>query len=136
MQSAAHEDVEIIFGVVTDPDMNDTVKVTVIATGFEDEVRAAAEAHGAQSTLQQQLTQTGRYSMPAARGTRPSAPAFRDAIGSSRPSRRPNEVARQASVPPAPPVPTRAFGASALHDEAVLDIPAYMRRSTPAATRD
>lgn len=136
VQAAAHEDVEIIFGVVTDPDMNDTVKVTVIATGFEDEVRAAAEANSAQSALQQHLTQPSRYSMPPARGTRPSNPALRDAIASSRPSHRPANAPRAASVPPAPPVPTRAFGASALHDEAVLDIPAYMRRSTPAATRD
>ncbi|MBC7174281.1 MAG: cell division protein FtsZ, partial [Polyangiaceae bacterium] len=35
IQTAAHEDAEIIFGVVTDPDMNDIVKVTVIATGFD-----------------------------------------------------------------------------------------------------
>ena len=38
-------------------------------------------------------------------------------------------------VPAAVPqtVGTRAFGASALHDEAVLDIPAYLRRGTPGA---
>ena len=136
VQSAAHEDVEIIFGVVTDPDMNDTVKVTVIATGFEDDARAASEAQGAQSALQAQLSQSSRYSVPAARGSRPSAPVYRDAIGSSRPSRRPNEAPRQASIPPDPPVPTRALSASALHDKDVLNIPAYMRRSTPAATRD
>src|SRR5699024_5551735 len=35
VQQAAHEDAEIIFGVVTDPDMSDVVKVTVIATGFD-----------------------------------------------------------------------------------------------------
>ena len=31
---AAHEDAEIIFGAVIDPDMGDEVRVTVIATGF------------------------------------------------------------------------------------------------------
>jgi cell division protein FtsZ len=33
---AAHEDAEIIFGAVIDPDMGDEVRVTVIATGFSD----------------------------------------------------------------------------------------------------
>ncbi len=142
VQEAAHEDVEIIFGVVTDPDMSDTVKVTVIATGFEDGEQPSVDAHAGQSGLQahasQHASQSGRYSMPPARGSRPSVPAYRDSMNSTRPSRRPNEAPRAASVPPAPPAPvaTRAFGASALHDEAVLDIPAYLRRSTPAATRD
>ena len=36
VQQAAHEEAEIIFGLVTDPDMQDLVKVTVIATGFEE----------------------------------------------------------------------------------------------------
>ncbi|MEM1414668.1 MAG: cell division protein FtsZ, partial [Myxococcota bacterium] len=36
IQQAAHEDAEIIFGLVTDPDMHDIVKVTVIATGFDE----------------------------------------------------------------------------------------------------
>ena len=35
VQQAAHEDANIIFGLVTDPDMGDVIKVTVIATGFE-----------------------------------------------------------------------------------------------------
>ncbi len=33
---AAHEDAEIIFGAVIDPNMTDEIRVTVIATGFED----------------------------------------------------------------------------------------------------
>ena len=45
-------------------------------------------------------------------------------------ARMPNEVQR--TVPEARV--SRAFGASALHDEAVLDIPAYMRRA--AATNN
>lgn len=33
---SAHEDVNVIFGAVIDPDVDDEVRVTVIATGFED----------------------------------------------------------------------------------------------------
>ena len=35
IQEAAHEDANIIFGSVIDETMNDELKVTVIATGFE-----------------------------------------------------------------------------------------------------
>jgi hypothetical protein len=47
----------------------------------------------------------------------------------ARPSRgvEANSAPRSASLPE--PQPARAFGAAAMHDEAVLDIPAYLRRS-------
>ncbi|MEC4684660.1 MAG: cell division protein FtsZ [Nitrospirota bacterium] len=35
IHDSAHEDVNIIFGAVIDPDMTDEVRITVIATGFE-----------------------------------------------------------------------------------------------------
>jgi cell division protein FtsZ len=41
IQEAAHEDANIIFGAVVDPNVNGKVKITVIATGF-DKVRNAA----------------------------------------------------------------------------------------------
>jgi len=46
IQSAAHEDANIIFGAVMDEKMKDTVKITVIATGFKEVSRAeASRAH-------------------------------------------------------------------------------------------
>jgi len=38
IQSAAHEDANIIFGAVLDEKMGDEVKITVIATGFKDQM--------------------------------------------------------------------------------------------------
>ena len=38
IQSAAHEDANIIFGAVLDEEMGDDVKITVIATGFRDQM--------------------------------------------------------------------------------------------------
>ncbi len=38
IQSAAHEDANIIFGAVQDESMGDEVKITVIATGFRDQM--------------------------------------------------------------------------------------------------
>ncbi len=40
IQSAAHEDANIIFGAVLDEKMKDEVKITVIATGFKDAARS------------------------------------------------------------------------------------------------
>jgi cell division protein FtsZ len=48
IQSAAHEDANIIFGAVMDEKMKDAVKITVIATGFREVSRIhqrPAEAH-------------------------------------------------------------------------------------------
>jgi cell division protein FtsZ len=48
IQSAAHEDANIIFGAVMDEKMKDTVKITVIATGFREVSRSQqrpAEVH-------------------------------------------------------------------------------------------
>ncbi|HWY21275.1 MAG TPA: cell division protein FtsZ [Candidatus Acidoferrum sp.] len=48
IQSAAHEDANIIFGAVMDEKMKDAVKITVIATGFRDVSRSqhrTTEAH-------------------------------------------------------------------------------------------
>jgi cell division protein FtsZ len=38
IQTAAHEDANIIFGAVLDENMGDDVKITVIATGFRDQM--------------------------------------------------------------------------------------------------
>ncbi len=49
IQSAAHEDANIIFGAVLDETMGDDVKITVIATGFRQDwpgaARTPAEQH-------------------------------------------------------------------------------------------
>ncbi len=49
INSAAHEDANIIFGAVVDPAMEGKVKITVIATGFDE--RRAKAAPSAQSSM-------------------------------------------------------------------------------------
>jgi cell division protein FtsZ len=117
IQQAAHEEAEIIFGVVTDPELSDTVKVTVIATGFEKSAHLPIPLglhHAVSSNY-------GSNSVPANRVVRAASVRAEDLSSTLE------------GVPAAVPqgVGTRAFGASALHDEAVLDIPAYLRRGTP-----
>ena len=122
VQQEAHEDANIIFGLVTDPDMGDVVKVTVIATGF-DPARESVDEVVAQSAS---VPRHSRVSMPvqapARRATLPPREAPRA------PGRRISSVPEQVSLPTDARMNGRAFGASALHDEAVLDIPAYLRR--------
>jgi len=43
IQSAAHEDANIIFGAVQDEKMKDEVKITVIATGFKSDFQARSQ---------------------------------------------------------------------------------------------
>ncbi len=141
IQQAAHEEANIIFGLVTDPNMNDVVKVTVIATGFD------MQPANAESTLGRRRSSGA----PAAQGTHVPA-AVRQvaqqvlARGSVPQGTRPSMSPREASLSAdrgrhhvelaQPPLPvngdhrgSRAFGAAAIHDEATLDIPAYIRRS-------
>ena len=147
VQQAAHEDANIIFGLLTDPDMGDVVKVTAIATGFglapsdmQEIIHATAASRPRNALLT--LPQTNRVSVQVPRNS---------TLQSSRPSMAPAPSARQSgfitrdeaprasrrvSSPPEqtslPSVHTtgRAFGAAALHDEATLDIPAYLRRAS------
>ncbi len=133
VQESAHEDANIIFGVVTDSSMGDMVKVTVIATGFEIESHSSHDVR------------LGRNSFPTNAPVHRPSQAPRNALsarsvgdpGQARVSYSNTPSGRLNSRPPPPQaepaiVPaTRAsgFGPSAMHDERVLDIPAYLRRN-------
>ncbi|PJB34091.1 MAG: cell division protein FtsZ [Deltaproteobacteria bacterium CG_4_9_14_3_um_filter_63_12] len=69
IQEAAHEDANIIFGAVINDDMHDEVKVTVIATGFEEaaadqlgEMQGLAATH--LSTNNRRRAGSGLYHIP------------------------------------------------------------------------
>jgi hypothetical protein len=105
--------------------MSETVKVTVIATGFDP---AAERITDITSVRQSHIPIGLGSSRPiAARATIPPSYSSRPTEKREVPARS-NRVSTEIGMQ-AP----RAFGASALHDEAVLDIPAYLRRSaTPS----
>ncbi len=119
VQQAAHDDSEIIFGVVTDQNLSDTVKVTVIATGFEKSSHAPIPLGLRQSASSNQSAGNGSANR-AMRAAPVQAEDFSSTLEGA-----PAVVSQ--------PAGSRAFGASALHDEAVLDIPAYLRRGTRSA---
>jgi cell division protein FtsZ len=61
IQQAAHEDANIIFGSVIDPNLSDEVRITVIATGFDRAVKT------------EMIVEPGRTVMPAAQPQRARA---------------------------------------------------------------
>jgi cell division protein FtsZ len=72
IQTAAHEDANIIFGAVLDENMGDDVKITVIATGFRQEMPQRRERMMAEATLP-----TIRREPPPPRiAQRPATPRF------------------------------------------------------------
>jgi cell division protein FtsZ len=50
VRKAAHPDVNLIFGAVIDPDMNDEIQITVIATGFDGTAQQRRQTTGAMRT--------------------------------------------------------------------------------------
>jgi cell division protein FtsZ len=120
IQSAAHEDANIIFGTVIDDALGDEVRVTVIAAGFEGGqpprrqpslARAAESRPPASRPGPSPTSSAAPNHAPAGppAGSSPYAPAY----GSGNPA--------SASPPPMPRPPTRAA------DDDDLDVPDFLK---------
>src|SRR5688572_20594546 len=125
IQEAAGDDAEIIFGAVHDPSLEGEVRVTVIATGLEQEA--------VQEPLVRPIAAVGglgfgtRTVMPAAAAAAPEPAFARVAQAQKAPIQQPVAVARQA-VPEAQPfqrLPQASVSRQQLTD---LDIPTFIRR--------
>ena len=73
VQEAAHPDANIIFGASFDPSLDDEIRVSVIATGFDEPGKAQAE----QTAAPAQAPAAGLYTAAstAAKAAAPAAPA-------------------------------------------------------------
>lgn len=84
IQEAAHEDANIIFGSVIDDDMGETLRVTVIATGFDKVEAQKAVPQAKVSNLRSESTPLNLAVMdqpaprPSAAPTRTQEPATKD----------------------------------------------------------
>jgi cell division protein FtsZ len=112
IQNAAHEDCNIIFGAVQDERMGDEVKITVIATGFRQEMPERRARMLAESTLMSsdgEVPIRGRGYSP-----RDAAPRFASEIREAQQARaqRSVEAAQLASLPVSTPAAAQ-FTASA-----------------------
>ncbi|HXE91256.1 MAG TPA: cell division protein FtsZ [Terriglobales bacterium] len=70
IQTAAHEDANIIFGAVQDEQMKDEVKITVIATGFKTSMPQRRESVVSQAAAALAATRMAAAYVPAAAGQR------------------------------------------------------------------
>ncbi len=128
IQEAAHEDANIIFGAVVDPQLQGRVKITVIATGFD---HFKADRSMPASSLQTPVDMSA-YAPPPSRGvTMPPAPD--PALGSRLTIARRPGLDLPSTRPLAPAVGQSAgTGAAAGHDDLdlnnPLDVPAFLRR--------
>jgi hypothetical protein len=126
VQEQAHEDANIIFGASIDESLGENVKVTVIATGFDQAAQAAiAEA----ASRQQMAPQTLPASRMTGRGMAPEVPVI-----STRRAAHAHEARTTAAAPPSQPrLPIRERAASPAsssfpaldHD---WDVPAFQRK--------
>jgi cell division protein FtsZ len=150
IQSAAHEDANIIFGAVLDEKMKDEVKITVIATGFRSEARPHSGEMTATAAAIQQARQGQWVTPPEPQITRRAdaayelkteepevrdapqspldtnaAPAIARAPETARPATAPTRI-WEAVEPARPASSLDALSAEDEHDE--LDVPAYLRK--------
>jgi cell division protein FtsZ len=125
IQSAAHEDANIIFGAVQDERMKDEVKITVIATGFKTEgIKSPVERERALGAA------------AAAISTERAASAFIPSV--PKPSFKPQTINMMTSAtstalrdvaPPRDAATHEAVRPAAIADEGEdLDVPAFIRR--------
>jgi cell division protein FtsZ len=78
IMEAAHEDCNIIFGAVVDPNMGDALRITVIATGFdqhEPELDVLEHAVAAHANRVRRQSQQVQMQMPGIPGFAPQASA-------------------------------------------------------------
>lgn len=88
VQEQAHEDANIIFGATIDETMGDAIKVTVIATGFDQPV----------AEVPAQLSAASARPLAASMGASAASPA-----NGSRSAPQPQAISRSAAPPPPPP---------------------------------
>ncbi len=125
IKETSHPDVNLIFGAVIDENMRDTIRITVIATGFERSssvvVRPVAKPAARPSANQ-----------PTARQPVQPQPTQPAAIQQSIPVQQPppmQPAPRQpVAPPPAAPPPARQQTSENPYDNDDLDIPTFLRK--------
>jgi cell division protein FtsZ len=122
IQSAAHEDANIIFGAVLDEKLKDDIKITVIATGFKNDQPQRKEhtVNAAQAAISTARTASA-YQMQA-------APPVQRAVngGSIAHAVAPTRVVAPARESPNLATMTESIKSAVEHDD--LDVPAFIRK--------
>lgn len=131
IQSAAHEDANIIFGAVLDEKMKDEVKITVIATGFKSDfqqrsqrgVTTAQQAIASARTTNAYQVQQQPVAQPETRAVNGSSVHSGNGNGNGMPTR---VMAAPVRETPSLATVTEAIRTSVERDD--LDVPAFIRK--------
>jgi cell division protein FtsZ len=117
IKETAHPDVNLIFGAVIDDNMSDEIRITVIATGFEQSRVATRRPVNARERL---TTTAPAPARPAPRPTTPAEPPAAPEV----------EANLEAPAAPAQPATRKVEEefTSRVYDTNDLDIPAFLRR--------
>jgi len=144
IQEAAHEDANIIFGAVVDPQLTGKIKITVIATGF-DKVHSARSVPAA---AMQTPTDLNNYTAHLASAAAASAAAAEQPSFEHAPAQQPQMASSQTATSFAPSLtlsrrapielnhPLAMAGGSgssgdlSLSLDSPLDVPAFLRRQS------
>jgi cell division protein FtsZ len=128
IEEQAHEEAHIIFGSVIDEKMGDEIKITVIATGFDQAHRGQKprERHRATAPAEPDVREHRRSGMPPPRHSDPHeyavpAQVTPHPVGAA--------LVRRDSDRPVRAVPAaREVGGISAYEEAEFDIPTFLRR--------
>jgi cell division protein FtsZ len=125
----AHEDADIIFGAAVDEEMTQMMKVTVIATGFEQAREAHAESlrRATEQKAPSQRSAPPTLEIPAAPMSQPASVHPAHASHSMHPAQSTMVPARR-SVPAAPAVQVREEIRFPKRSDADWDVPTFQRR--------
>ena len=127
IQEAVHEDANIIFGAVVDPDLVGKVKITVIATGFDRKAARVAATGASQTPVD--MTRYQEYAQRVAAAAGSSVPL--DPVEVPQPiSRRPTIEVPLRNADPGARRASAAGGAAEQPDlSSHFDVPAFLRRT-------
>src|SRR5271169_2754352 len=150
IQSAAHEDANIIFGAVLDEKMKDDVKITVIATGFRETPRPREHANPAVDAVHnvRAASVNATYEVPSVREPQRSSSAKSEPVSTTEPEEYRaaehspaisyvpedvediSEIVRHAEPKEEQPVPIETASSSPdiNYNADDLEVPAFMRK--------
>ncbi|MBN1964693.1 MAG: cell division protein FtsZ, partial [Anaerolineae bacterium] len=114
IKDTADPEVNLIFGAVIDPNMGDSVRITVIATGFEQS-RVARR--------QMQTTSSSQPMRPAVQQRRPAQSQGSQSVQSQQPPQQ--QGGAQPAQPQQPVGPDQQYK---VYDSEDIDIPAFLRK--------
>src|SRR5690349_10175649 len=133
IQSAAHEDANIIFGAVQDEKMKDEVKITVIATGFKSDFQQRSQRG---ITVAQQAIASARTANAYQQVQQPAQPEARAAVNggvahTTNGNGNGNGMPARVMAAPVRETPTLATVTESIRttvERDDLDVPAFIRK--------